>query len=309
MLEDLAFLRKRWSLAEAEANIRLFSHKWGVINDDRSFGGIREFVREHVGRIDPLRAGAPAQPDRETPMRREELCQTRSDLLDLALRRGYVAAELRVIDAALDLARTLSSGGYRPCGRPFLNHLVGTASALVRYGFRAETVAAGLLHSAYSHAPAHPPGLAAQADAVCARLGGRDNAVERRVRAYTLRDSTWSMLGGDADALSTLSVFEAEVLALAAANEVDMHFSGEVRYSGRTDTLDPAMLPIVTHVCRMLGVPGLAATLQSLLARQPAPVLPELVTSSQGSYRIGADGGSRTPMAGDVPTVLHLPLG
>src|SRR5215472_16752016 len=118
-------------------------------------------------------------------MRREELRQTRSDLLDLAIERGYRAKDLATIADAYHLAHVLMAGGYRPCGRPFVNHLVGAASVLVRYDFRAETVAACLLHAAYTHSRPHPDGPEAAVKALAEMLGGEGSAVEKTVRAYT----------------------------------------------------------------------------------------------------------------------------
>jgi glycosyltransferase involved in cell wall biosynthesis len=88
-LSDLPLYRVRWSVAAAEHSIAAFSAKWGVLDDERSFGAVREFVRGHMARLDPMRPNHPPQPDRDQPMRAEELCQTRSALLDLAVARGY----------------------------------------------------------------------------------------------------------------------------------------------------------------------------------------------------------------------------
>ena len=175
--------------------------------------------------------------DHDEPMRREELQQTRSELLDYAIQRGYQTGELVLIANAYHLAHRLADGAYRPCGRPFANHVVGTASVLVRYDFRAEIVAAGMLHSAYTHSPSNREGAKVVMDAIHATLGSKGGEVEKRVRAYTLRESSWAGVPDDSDWRSTLSVFESEILAIAAANEVEMHLSGEVRYSGRPDDI------------------------------------------------------------------------
>ena len=189
MLDDLHFFRSRWQQAEADASIAAFCGKWNVIDDERSFGGVRRFVVDHVAEVDPIRPALRDHPDHRIAMAADELRQTRSELLDAARERGYTRNELAMIANAYHLAHVLMDGGYRPCARPFINHLVGTASVLVRYGFRAETVAAGLLHSAYTHAPHPAAGAREAAKAVCAALGGRGSALERRVRAYTLREA------------------------------------------------------------------------------------------------------------------------
>jgi hypothetical protein len=68
-------------------------------------------------------------------------------------RRQSQVGDIINIKSAHWTALLLSSGGYRPCGRPFINHLIGTASVLVHFGFEARLIVAALLHAAYTHAP------------------------------------------------------------------------------------------------------------------------------------------------------------
>lgn len=301
MLDDLALFRSRWPREEAEASIAAFCRKWNVDDDDRSFRDVRHFVRIHAEHIDPVRAARLGTPDHLLPMRREELRHTRSDLLDLAIERGYDRDELVVIANAYHVAHVLMDGGYRPCGRPFIDHLVGTGSVLVRYDFRADLVAAGILHSAYTHCPPHAGGPAAAFAAVCAGLGGKGSALEARVRAYAQRESAQRAVAEQP--IATLSVADAEMIALAAANEVDMHLSGEFRYSGRTDGVPPSMTAQIARVCAVLGVPGLADTLvesQHEVSSIPA----DFLTRTRISYRIGADKRTVIPMANNVVGAL-----
>jgi hypothetical protein len=285
LLEDLPFFRQRWSSVEAAANIDVFCRKWNVIDDGRSFESIRRFVHGHVAEVDPIRVSPTGPNDRHTPMRRDELKQTRSDLLDSAIERGYGTKALALVANSYRLAQILMDGVYRPCGRPFTNHLAGTASVLIRYGFRAETVAAGLLHSAYSHTRTHPESPAVAMRDVQAALGGEGSEVEKRVRAYTKRESSWADLLAGSNSRPALSVLDAEIMAIAAANEVDMHLSGEFRYSGRTDAIEPRVLRQIGQVCEVLGVRGLSATLPQAEQSERA-ALPELMTNIRTSYRI-----------------------
>jgi GT2 family glycosyltransferase len=307
MLDDMAFLRARWKRADVDASIAAFSHKWNVVDDERSFGCVRVFAGHHVAQADPIRPALRDRPEHEAEMAATELCQTRSALLDLACSRGYSPNEIATIAQAYGLAHTLMDGGYRPCGRPFINHATGTASVLVRYGFRAEVVAAGLLHAAYTHCPVDAAGIGAAVEGVCRALGGRDSAIERRVRAYTLRDALLAHADSRADSSTaappTLSVSEAEVIAIVAANELDMHMSGEIRYSGRTDVIAPAVVTQIVRVCAALGVPGLPRSLLREQARE-APAPRECRTGLRESYRIGPDRRSPMPMATNVPAVL-----
>jgi len=295
MLDELHFFRDRWAQAEADASIATFCSKWDVIDDARSFAGVRRFVVDHVSQVDPIRLGWRDHAEHDREMTARELRQTRSELLDLARDRGYGRNELATIANAYHLAHILMDGGYRPCGRPFINHVVGTASVLVRYGFRSEVVAVGLLHSAYTHCPHHPAGVREAAKAVCAALGGRGSPLERAVRDYTVRESA----ARNAFDQSTLSVPEAETLMVVAANELDMYLSGEIRYTGRTDLIDPGTMQLIAHVCDVLGVDGLYHSLNRE-QEHAAPAPSDFMTSVRFSYRIGQDRRSAVGMASNV---------
>lgn len=295
MLDELAYFRGRWSPSVADADIATFCAKWDVLDDVRAFGDVRHFVRDHSAQIDPIRGEWLGRTELTLPMRREELPHTRSDLLDLATQWGYKPDELVRIAQAYKVAHVLVDGGYRPCGRPFIDHLVGTAGVLIRYGFRVDVVVAGLLHAAYTHSPSHPDGAEAALTSVRALLGGDGSAVETRVRGYSLDDSAIAGTPRLDAPLATLSVVDAELIAMRAANELEMHLSGEFRYSGRTDGMSLSTVARIEEVCRLLGVPGLHTSLQA--ARQShAPADASFVTRLPASYRIGADRNSAVPM-------------
>lgn len=300
-LDDLPMLRSRWDSAEGEASISHFARKWNVIDDHRSFGGVRTFLARHVARVDPVRPAAQSVADLSEPMSRQELVQTRSDLLDLAHGLGYSAPDLHALADACARAQMVVNAGYRPCGRPFLNHLIGTAGVLVRYRFRTQVVVAGLLHAMYTHCPPIGAGPEAAIAQVEALLGGHDSPIERLVHDYTLRESTKTELVGKD--IGTLTTHDAEVLMIVAANEIDMYLSGEVRYSGRADTLASATLDAIDAVAVRLRVPGLALSLRRAIATT-APVAPELQTRTFASYRIGGRTPAPVSMVSDLPRWL-----
>jgi (p)ppGpp synthase/HD superfamily hydrolase len=62
----------------------------------------------------------------------------------------YSATDIDCVRAAYELALRLFTGLYRGSGKPFLAHLVGTASILASVRARGPVVAAGLLHAAYT---------------------------------------------------------------------------------------------------------------------------------------------------------------
>lgn len=63
--------------------------------------------------------------------------------------RGLGAAELRLCTEAYELSARLFAGRYRATGKPFVCHLVGTASLLLPESPPVHVIAAALLHAAY----------------------------------------------------------------------------------------------------------------------------------------------------------------
>ena len=258
-LSDLDMFRQRWSHEAGERSIRAFAKRWNVIDDERSFG-VRQFLVRHNAHVDPVRSTLQDTRIARTPMVEGDLKQTLSGLVELARLRGYTDHDLEQMRKAHWTATLLSNAGYRPCGRPFLNHLVGTASVLVHFGFEMRLVIAALLHAAYTHAPRLPGGAEGTVGSMARALGGRDSMIERLVRAYTLRGGRWRQLAKLDDWQSSATITDIDTATLAMANDVDMHLSGEVRETGRQDVDDLVAIAKAKEICARLGVPGLAAT-------------------------------------------------
>lgn len=77
--------------------------------------------------------------------------QTNLQIYNQLLSNGYSDRDLQLVRQCYDLATVLFSGLYRPTGKPFLAHLVSTASILVEAEARPAVVGAGLLHAAFTH--------------------------------------------------------------------------------------------------------------------------------------------------------------
>jgi hypothetical protein len=289
VLEDLALLRSRWNAAATEASIAAFCRKWRVLPDDRSFGGVRGYVRDLRARDDPIRVDGIAA-DRGEALARGALPQSRAQLLELASARGYDAKALALLSRACQLAATLTDGGYRPCGRPFVQHLIGTAGVLVRYDFRIEIVLEGLLHAAYTHR--RLPAIAVQG-----MLASMGSEIEVRVREYTARAARKR-----APAAAACAMRDVEIAAIEAANEIDMRLSGEYDYSGRPGELDAGQLRFLGEVLELLGARGMAATLAAAF-HDKRNVPRELVTGIHVSYRLGV-GNALIPMAVQAPATV-----
>ena len=262
-LSDLATYRSRWEPAAVESSIKAFCAKWGVIDDWRCFGAIRLTIDAHRAQQDPLRPGASAGSAADRAMQPHELRQTLSGLFEIAQSRGFIREEWDMIEMAHRLALVLMNGAYRPCGRPFINHLIGTASVLAHFNFRARLIGAALLHAAYTHGIDAAADVEAGIERIRKLLGGQESRLEASVLAYALRFQRWQRLAASPRWPLELSIEDAEILAIAAANEADMHLSGEFRFSGRRDLEIGAAEQLMTHACTTLGVPGLGETLRA----------------------------------------------
>jgi hypothetical protein len=283
ILEDLPLMRSRWDGAATEASIAAFCRKWNVETGNQSWGGVRGYADDLRWQSDPLRRGVTNTKHHALAITRGELPQTRSALVDLARARGYVATDLGLIGRACTLAAILFDGGYRPCGRPFLNHAIGTAGVLANYDFCVEAVLEGLMHAAYTHRRFPPVQIQGM-------LNGLHAQIEARVRDLTQRGRTSST-----QPVAMSSTREVEIAAIKAANEIDMRLSGEYAYSGRPPEIGAETAQRLAQSLEMVGVPGMGRTLlDSLALPQQAPG--DLVTHLSQSYRIGA-GGTLVPMA------------
>ncbi len=155
---ELPALRSRWDFDAAERSLEEFAKRWNVIDDEDYRQPIRDFLTTHAGHTDLLdpRPGCGAR--RGQVMTRADLQPTFGGLQWLALESGYDRHDLDILRRAYRLALAAVHGLYRPCGRPFLNHLASTASVLMFYGCPMPHVIAGLLHAAHTHGPAeHTP--------------------------------------------------------------------------------------------------------------------------------------------------------
>jgi (p)ppGpp synthase/HD superfamily hydrolase len=77
--------------------------------------------------------------------------QTNVQLFNQLRSEGYSKEDQQSVLAAYELAMRIFSGQFLPSGKPFIDHLVGTASILASLRVPIEIVTAGLIHAAYHH--------------------------------------------------------------------------------------------------------------------------------------------------------------
>lgn len=169
------------------------------------------------------------------------------------MREGsYRNDEIQAVGVAYQLAMTLFSGLYRASGKPFISHLVGTASALVYLRAETSSVVAGLLHSAYSHGEFGVFRYRISAAIRTEVRAAAGEAAEALILAYT--DLPWSNAALD-DYLARMpaSAHEVTVLKLRLANELDDNFDREILHTVNGFAQRDESLRILEK-CRQLAV-------------------------------------------------------
>jgi hypothetical protein len=258
---ELGDLRRRWDFDQADRSLAGFARRWNVIDDADYRGPTHQFLNIHAGHTDLIDPRPQTAANRERPMERSDLQQTLAGLQWQALETGYSQHDVRKLTNAYRIAAGLLDGLYRPCGRPFINHLTGTASVLVFYGCAMPQVMAGMLHAFLSHGP-RP-----LADRLLNQLAGMNTVADgaaKLVKSYEERGKLLDSLDLAGDKLGELPVDTASLFLIDAANEVDMELSFEVAMTGRTDTLPDSRMAILDRLLPTIGVPGLAETLHRL---------------------------------------------
>ena len=177
-------------------------------------------------------------------------------------------ADLTRIAMAYEIAATRCSAMYRPNGKPFVCHLVGTASILYSVGAPMTVVTAGLLHSVYKHGDfGRGAGRFRKKERTDLRRAVGD-AVEDLVYRYTHFEWDHSRLDEMVDRLPSLSDRSRDVLLMRLADLLDDHVdlgrlyersaSKEAERRGRRDSY--------SRLARAAGYPELAAAMDRFSA-------------------------------------------
>jgi GT2 family glycosyltransferase len=247
-LRDVPFYRRRWAEDACRSSVLAFGRKWGRPERPALVGNMLNYSAYRLREVEIRRPGS-AGTDLAEPMVRAELAQDRCALREQAMERGYGESEVRALDWVADFATSLFDGLYRPDGRPFLNHVIGTASALVRYELELDIVLAGLLHAAFTHRPARM--TETQLTAALSRF-------PKTARVIHAQPATRAFLAKDDAILADLNMVGAAATCILAANDADMRLSGEYRATGRPYDLSDTALDRVGEVLGVFSLEGLA---------------------------------------------------
>jgi GT2 family glycosyltransferase len=270
-LADAAQAGLHWSDEISRRGLDRFAAKWRLDRTGPLFVAEAALLAARQ-----KRAGLPLRPVRPPDA---ALSHTASELQDELGGLGYPAEDIAEIRVAVDIAAILFGGILRSSGRPFLAHAVGTASVLARAGAPAAAIAAGLLHSAYSHGRfPTAAGTTQPAQRVWLRrhIGP---AAERLVEAfYTIGFDAADGAAGEAE-IETMPLDLAFLTMIRVANEIDDHLD-EPTPGRRTLPLSP-LWPLFDRVLARLGAPAMVERLrQAVQPESPQAPVPSRPTSS-----------------------------
>lgn len=207
--------------------------------------------------------------------------QTILDLREQLRQLGWAPEDRVLIDQAYAQACRLFSAKFRGAGRPFLCHLVGTASIVAGHGANAEVVSAALLHAAYRQGDfgTHTgrPRRAQRAD-MARRFGA---VVQDLIQEYG--DLDWAqMIRLDTAALTAVAAgVPSQVLFIRAANELED--SQEYPFYPRDEQeARMAGLAAAARLARIAGYPALERQIDQRL-RELASPRQDLATGTSSS--------------------------
>jgi hypothetical protein len=215
--------------------------------------------------------------------------QTNLQLYRQLTDQGAAPSDLAAVRRAYDLASSLFAGLYRASGKPFVAHVVGTASVLAAQRAPLPLVTAGLLHAAYVQGTFGdgPPGRTRRrAERLIEAIGGE---AERLVSRY----ATLPWKAGDLSAFrnlpASLDSLDRDVLTIRLANEVEELIDYGVLHHGDAERRrEEAVqaLPVWISWASAISADGIALALEAARAQLVTFQAPdELRTDRVRSYR------------------------
>ena len=158
--------------------------------------------------------------------------QTNIQLFNQLNRLGYSRFEVKSVSNAYKLVVQLFTGRFRPSGKTFIAHLVGTASILTQLQLSYQLVIAGLLHAVYSHGDfgTAQTGITKTKQQQVVQVVGQN--VEEYIARYTSLRWDLESIPAVLQQLDTLDEIGRNVLLMRLANELEERLDLGILYCG-----------------------------------------------------------------------------
>jgi HD domain len=168
---------------------------------------------------------------------------------------GWDMGRVAEVRDCYEFATTLFAGHCRASGKPFLAHLVGTASILAALGAEPTTVAAGLLHAAYDQGDFGITRRRNRRARVRLAIGDDAEALVWRYQELGWNDSAVAWMR---DGLDTLTSIDRTIVLMRLANELDDNLDLEMRYCHSAKDQHRKHRDAIVAMARALHQPALA---------------------------------------------------
>lgn len=195
------------------------------------------------------------------------------------------AALIRMRDS-YEFATTLFAGRLRATGKPFLAHLVGTASILASLGATPEIVTAGLLHATYEQGEWGFTRWHNRRSRLRQAIGDEAESLVWRYQEMVWTSTVIQRVHND---FAILKEIDRAVVLIRLANELDDQLDLAMRYVDPAKDEHRVLRPIFIALAKALQKPQLAAALtESYRDTDEAEWASALSLGRKASYRLNA---------------------
>ena len=224
--------------------------------------------------------------------------QTNIQLFHQLRGEGYSQSDISVVCRAYELAIQLCSGLYRPSGKTFIAHLVGTASILGSLRLPINLVTAGLLHSTYTHGDfGAGPGVVTANRQEVKRIVGAE--CEEYIARYA--DLVWNLANIQTvyAKLDELDGIDRDVILIRLANELEDLLDRGLVYCASAEHRTrhrQTVGQLILDIAKNIGLTRLTAELEALLDQSALDEIPlELRQQSRPAFLVPPSSSRRKP--------------
>jgi (p)ppGpp synthase/HD superfamily hydrolase len=211
--------------------------------------------------------------------------QTNIQLFNQLSCDGYSIDDIRCIFNTYSLSMQLFTGRFRPSGKTFIAHLIGTASILSFLHAPAKVVAAGLIHAAYEYGDF---GDGKRGSSIWKRKQLKQTLgqeIENYVATYFAFVWNEQTIPTIYDRLSNLDQIEQDVLLIRLANELEEHLDFGLLYCGvsKQKQYSNHAKNLILSMAEKLGKSALATELEKVFREIDSAKSIEFCSSSNWS--------------------------
>jgi hypothetical protein len=279
-----------WDPAATRRTVARFAAKHGLSSESAEAHPVLAEAERRRLLTGLARRAVQPQPLRDLSQHR--FAQTWAQLANQLLTLGYSVTDVKHASRCYDLAAALVSARASACGKPFISHLVGTASVLAAHGCVLGLVEAGLLHAVFSCGIWNDIGRGAPT--VRQRDGFRQiagPAVVKLVETYGTMEWSTADVPRSASDLEEYPTGRALVLLTRVANTIEEQLDYALCYSRKKFECEHEVAAHAEAVLPALGFDAMLADMRAAGALTAArrKDMPELLRSRmEASYRAGA---------------------